>query len=106
MKLKIRKYLENGIYYVSITDINFEHIEIDNIRKFGAPLVSIQPKSVIRNSRYTNELPIHDLSGDYSFRNEGEAQKFFIEITQRIKDAAQNLKNSIDNFTGEKDLEF
>jgi len=104
MKLTIQKKLENGKYYVNISTTDFDQIELENMKKFGSPMISILPIRIRRNGIMREELPIYDLSYDYPFDDIDLATKFVTEMTKRIKQAAEKLKYSKDDFSGTEEI--
>jgi len=101
MKLIFQKRVDDGKYYVNIFISEFTETEVDNIKKFGSPEISINPQKIYRRGLgLVEKLPIHDLSYDYQFNDAESAEEFIGEMTKRIKVAAIALKSQKDDFSG------
>ncbi len=106
MKVVIEKKLEAGKYHVSINVSDYSQGEIEKIKKFGAPEISISPKNIYRNGSIVSSLPIHDMNYDFKFDTEVLANNFSETMTNRIKTAVETLKSKKDEFSGKNELTF
>jgi hypothetical protein len=107
MKLSIAKRIENGEYHVAIRTSDFNQSEVENIKKFGSPKVSISPEKVFRaQSGFVYDLLLHDIDDDFIFPNTIEAQSFEVEMTSRIKIALELLKSYRDDFSGVDEIDL
>ena len=77
------------------------------MKRFGSPMISVQPKPFINKRGYrVEELPIHDLGRIFQFSSEEDANNFIETMTGRIKVAADLLQKSKDNFTSSTEIEL
>jgi hypothetical protein len=105
MKLVFEKKIENGKYCVVIKITEFSVDEIERMKKYGAPIVSIAPQSRMNRIRgFVSEISLPDLNYDYWFENKEKAQLFESNMTERIKEAIKKLKSYNDDFTEEKEI--
>lgn len=108
MKVIIEKKLEGGKYSVQINVSNYTADEVDKIKRFGSPNISIAPQTVWSRDYGTRltSLPLHDMNYDFKFTAEAEAVSFVNNMTDRIKLAVDKLKGMRDQFSGTKELEL
>lgn len=106
MKVIFDKKLENGKYNVRIDVTEYSVDEVEKIKRFGPPIVSIAPKNVYNGGRMRDSLPLYDLNYDFEFDLEREAINFVELMKGRIKIAILNLKERKDNFSGKNELQF
>jgi len=107
MKVIIEKRLEAGKYFVRIDISDYTNDEVEKIKKFGSPRISVAPKFVyLRNEGTKSTLPLHNMNYDFEFNLEHEAIAFVETMTGRIKNAVLILKNMKDNFSGKNELEL
>ena len=106
MKVQIERVLENGKYHVKVAVSDFSIQEIEAIKKFGAPMISVAPLYIWRRREFTSNVAIHDLNDDFEFTTETQAKSFITDLTARIKTAASTLKSYKDTFSGKNELEI
>lgn len=106
MILKIDKKIEGGSYRVEIAALSFTPEEQQKITTFGSPLISIAPKNFFNGNTFLTSLPIHIINHSFTFNDEAIADKFVIDIKQRIKDGMNELRSKKDGFTEEKEYEL
>ena len=104
MKVVLDKRLESGKYYVRINISEYTPEEVEKIKVFGAPMISISPKRLFLNGRFVSDLPLHSMNFDFDFDTEAQANSFVTGMTQKIKDAVETLKARKDQFSGKDEL--
>jgi len=106
MKVVFNKRLEAGKYYVNIDVTDYTHDEVDKIKRFGAPLISLSPQNAFKNGNFVTHLPIHSLNYDFQFSTEAQAKQFVDSLSTRIQVAVKELKARKDDFSGKKELDL
>ena len=107
MKVIFQKRLESGSYHVQIIVSDFSSIEIENMKRFGPPTISIAPMNIyITGQGRVSALPVHSLNYDFQFSSQTEAVDFVKNMTDRIKIAANVLKAKKDDFSGQSEVLF
>jgi hypothetical protein len=99
MRLKIKKLLRGGEYFVSFENVDFNQEETEKIEKFGMPSVDFSADGL--GSHSLNEI---DLS--IKCQSAPEAEDMTNHIRQNIKDKLTELLAQMDNFTGEEVVEL
>jgi hypothetical protein len=99
MRLKIKKLLRGGEYFVSFENLDFNQEETEKIEKFGMPTVDFSSNGL--GSHALNEI---DLS--VKCQSTTEAEQMIGDIRQKIKDSLTELLAQVDNFTGEEVVEL
>jgi hypothetical protein len=99
MRLKIKKLLRGGEYFVSFENVDFNSEETEKIEKFGMPTVDFSSDGL--GTHKLNEI-------DVSIKCQGveEAEQLTNSIKQNIKDRLSELLAQVDNFTGEEVVEM
>jgi hypothetical protein len=95
MRLRIKKLLRGGEYFVSFEGMDFNQEEMEKIDKFGMPSVDF----------VSDGLGTHKLDGiDVSLKchTVEEAEQTVNSVTQNIKDRLIELMAQVDNFSGEE----
>ena len=106
MKIDFDKTIHNGKYHVVIKVAEISQDEKDQMKKFGAPEISIRPRLVLYNAKYVASLPLSDFGGVFSFDSESQASIFIKSIRERISEAVETLKAREDNFSKKETHEF
>jgi len=106
MKLKIEKILTDGNYMVHVETLDFNLDEKNKISKFGSPLIALEPKFVNTPRGRRGEVPVHAISYNFNFDNEGDADNFVNIITDRIKQAMNDLRAKEDRFTNTSEYDI
>jgi hypothetical protein len=99
MRLKIKKLLRGGEYFVSFENVDFNQEETEKIEKFGMPSVDFSSNGLGTRSLSEIDLSIKCVSA-------GEAEEMVGDIRQKIKDSLTGLLAQVDNFTGEEVVEL
>lgn len=99
MRLRIKKLLRGGEYFVSFENVDFNQEETEKIEKFGMPTVDFSSDGL--GSHSLNEI---DLS--LKAESAGEAEEMVSNIRQKVKDTLTELLAQVDNFTGEEVVEL
>ena len=99
MRLKVKKLLRGGEYFVSFENVDFTVEETERIEKFGMPNVDFSQDGL--GARKLNEIDL-SLKG----QSEEDAEQLISSIRQNIRDAVAELTAKVDNFTGEEVIEL
>lgn len=100
MKLVIEKNLNSGKYSVTIKISEYTEDEIVRLRKFGSPPISILPRQVYFDGKFTSQIPLTDMDLTFTFDAEQQANDFVDIIKDRVITAVTLLKNRTDKFSG------
>ena len=99
MRLKVKKLLRGGEYFVSFGNVDFTSEETERIEKFGMPNVDFSQDGL--GARKLNEIDL-SLKG----QSEEDAEQLVNSIRQNIRDKLSELMAKVDNFTGEEVIEL
>ena len=99
MRLKVKKLLRGGEYFVSFENVDFTSEETERIEKFGMPNVDFSQDGL--GARKLNEIDL-SLKG----QSEEDAEQLVNSIRQNIRDKLSELMAKVDNFTGEEVIEL
>lgn len=99
MRLKIKKLLRGGEYFVSFENVDFNQEETEKIEKFGMPTVDFSSDGL--GSHSLNEIDI-----SLKAQTAVEAEETINSIRQKVKDTLTELLAQVDNFTGEEVVEL
>ena len=99
MRLKVKKLLRGGEYFVSFENVDFTQEETERIEKFGMPNVDFSQDGL--GARKLNEIDL-SLKG----QSEEDAEQLIDSIRQNIRDKLSELMAKVDNFTGEEVIEL
>jgi len=99
MRLKVKKQLKGGEYFVSFENVDFSPEENEKIEKFGMPTVDFSS-----NGLGTHKLDQIDIS--LKCQSAEEAEQMINQIKQTIKDKLTELLAQVDTFTGEEVVEI
>ncbi|NIM98392.1 MAG: hypothetical protein GTO24_10030 [candidate division Zixibacteria bacterium] len=99
MRLKIKKLLRGGEYFVSFENVDFNQEETEKIEKFGMPTVDFSSDGL--GSHSLNEIDI-----SLKAQTAVEAEETINSIRQKVKDTLTDLLAQVDNFTGEEVVEL
>ena len=99
MRLKVKKLLKGGEYFVSFENVDFNSEETEKIEKFGMPTVDFSSDGL--GTHKLNEI-------DLSIKCQGaeEAGQMINNVTQHVKEKLTELLAQVDNFTGEEVVEM
>ncbi len=106
MKVRIDKRVEGGKYFVDVSVLELSNEEREKIRKFGSPLVSMEPQRVWYDSHFTFNLPLHDINQSFGFENQALADTFAEKLRERILQALNSLRNKQDTFSSSEAYEL
>ncbi len=95
MRLRIKKLLRGGEYFVSFENVDFNQEETEKIEKFGMPDVDFTSDGL-----GTHKLSEIDLS--VKCQTVEEAEHTINSVSQNIKDRLTELLAQVDNFSGEE----
>jgi len=99
MRLKVKKLLKGGEYFVSFENLDFNPEETEKIEKFGMPTVDFSSDGL--GTHKLNEIDV-----SIKCQSAEEAEQLANNIKQNIKDRLTELLAQVDNFTGEEVVEM
>ncbi len=99
MRLRIKKLLKGGEYFVSFENMDFNQEEMEKIDKFGMPSVDFAHDGL--GTHRLNEIDV-----SLKCQNIDEAEGTVNSVSQSIKDRLIELMAQVDNFTGEEVVEL
>ncbi len=99
MRLKVKKLLKGGEYFVSFENVDLNPEETEKIEKFGMPTVDFSSDGL--GSHTMNEINL-----SVKCQSVEEAEQTLNNIKQNIKDKLTELLAQVDNFTGEEEVEL
>lgn len=99
MRLKVKKLLRGGEYYISLENVDFNGEEIEKIEKFGTPYVDFSTDGL--GARKLDEINV-----SLKCETPQEAEEIIWKIRQTIKDKLTELLSQVDNFSGEEVMEI
>ena len=99
MRLKVKKLLRGGEYFVSFENVDFTSEETERIEKFGMPNVDFSQDGL--GARKLSEIDL-SLKG----QSEEDAEQLVDSIRQNIRDKLSELMAKVDSFTGEEVIEL
>ncbi|MCK4403904.1 MAG: hypothetical protein KAW02_02325 [candidate division Zixibacteria bacterium] len=99
MRLKVKKLLRGGEYFVSFENVDFSHDETEKIEKFGMPTVDFAADGLGPHTLNEINLSVKCQSAE-------EAEQMTNNIKQTIKNRLTELLAQVDNFTGEEEVEI
>ena len=99
MRLKVKKLLRGGEYFVAFENVDFNQEEIEKIEKFGMPTVDFSADGL--GSHSLNEINL-----SLKCRSAEEAEQMVNNIRHSIKDKLFELLAQVDNFSGEEVVEL
>jgi hypothetical protein len=99
MRLKVKKLLKGGEYFISFENVDFNPEETEKIEKFGMPTVDFSSDGL--GTHKLNEIDISIKSQSVE-----EAERIIGNVKQNIKDKLTELLAQTDNFTGEEVVEI
>jgi hypothetical protein len=99
MRLKVKKLLRGGEYFVSFENVDFNFEETEKIEKFGMPFVDF-------SSNGLGAYKLNELNISLKCQSPQEAEEMITNIHQKIKDKLTELLAQVDTFTGEEVVEI
>lgn len=99
MRLKVKKLLKGGEYFVTLENVDFNFDETEKIEKFGMPTVDFSMDGL--GSHKLNELNL-----SFESRSMEEAEEKISRVQYCLKDKLSELLAKVDNFTGEEVIEL
>jgi len=99
MRLRIKKLLKGGEYFVSFENMDFNQEEMEKIDKFGMPSVDFTQDGL--GTHRLNEIDV-----SLKCQTVDEAEHTINSVTQNIKDRLIELVTQVDNFSGEEVVEL
>ncbi len=99
MRLKVKRLLRGGEYFVSFENLDFNQEETEKIEKFGMPTVDFAADGLGSHSLNEIELSLKCQSTE-------EAEQMTNNVRQSIKDKLSELLAQVDNFSGEEVVEL
>jgi hypothetical protein len=99
MRLKVKKLLKGGEYFISFENVDFNPEETEKIEKFGVPTVDFSSDGLGTYKLNEIDLSIKSQSAE-------EAEQMTNNIKQTIKNRLTELLAQVDNFTGEEVVEM
>jgi len=99
MRLKVKKLLRGGEYFVSFENVDFNSDETEKIEKFGMPIVDFSSDGL--GTHKLNEIDV-----SVKCQSADEAEQMIGNIKQSVKDKLTELLAQVDSFTGEEVVEI
>ena len=99
MRLKVKKLLKGGEYFVSLENVDFNFEETEKIEKFGMPTIDFSMDGL-------GSHKLNDLNLSFEARSVEEAEEIVSRIQYCIKDKLSELISKVDTFTGEEVIEL
>lgn len=99
MRLKVRKQLRGGEYFVSLEHVDFNFEETEKIEKFGMPFVDF-------SSNGLGTYRLNEINISLKCQSPQEAEEMVNHIRQSIKDKLTELLARVDTFSGEEVMEI
>ncbi len=99
MRLKVKKLLKGGEYFVTLENVDFNFEETEKIEKFGMPTVDFSMDGM-------GSHKLNDLSLSFEARSADEADEMVSRIQYCVKDKLSELLSKVDNFSGEEVIEI
>ncbi len=99
MRVKVKKLLKGGEYFVSLESVDFNEEETEKIEKFGMPTVDFSSDGL--GTHKLNEINL-----SLKCQSAEEAEQMIGNIRQNIKEKLTQLLAQVDNFTGEEVVEI
>ena len=99
MRLRIKKLLRGGEYFVSFESMDFNQEEMEKIDKFGMPSVDFMSDGL--GTHKLNEIDV-----SLKCQSVDEANQIIESVSQNIKDRLIEMMAQVDNFSGEEVLEI
>lgn len=99
MRLKVKKLLRGGEYYISFENLDFNEEETQRIEKFGMPCVDFTSDGL--GTRRLDEINL-----SMKCQTPQEAEEVIGKIRQSIKGRLTELLNQVDTFSGEEITEI
>lgn len=99
MRLRVKKLLKGGEYFVSFENVDFNFEETEKIEKFGMPTVDFSADGL--GTYKLNEMDI-----SFKCQSAEEAERMVGNVQQDIRNKLTDLLAQADNFTGEEVVEL
>ncbi len=99
MRLKVKKLLKGGEYFVSLENVDFNFEETEKIEKFGMPSIDFSMDGL-------GSHRLNDLNLSFEARSVDEAEEMVSRIQYCIKDKLSELLSKVDTFSGEEVIEL
>jgi len=99
MRLKVKKLLRGGEYFVSFENVDFNFEETERIEKFGMPFVDFSTDGL-------GAYRLNELNLSLKCQSPEEAEEMVSHVRQRVNDKLTELLAQVDTFTGEEVLEI
>lgn len=99
MRLKVKKLLKGGEYFVSLENVDFNFEETEKIEKFGMPTIDFSMDGL-------GSHKLNDLNLSFETRSMDEAEEMVSRIQYCIKDKLSELLSKVDTFSGEEVIEL
>ena len=99
MRVKVKKLLRGGEYYISFENLDFNEEENQRIEKFGMPCVDFTSDGL--GARRLDEINL-----SMKCQTPQEAEEMIGKIKESIKDGLTELLNQVDTFSGEDVVEI
>ncbi|MGB8658225.1 MAG: hypothetical protein WCE90_10650 [Candidatus Zixiibacteriota bacterium] len=99
MRLRVKKQLKGGEYFVSLENVDFNFDETEKIEKFGMPSVDFTADGL-----GTHQL--NDLNVSFKCQSADEAERMVGHIQQDIRNKLTDILAQVDNFSGEEVVEL
>ena len=99
MRLKVKKLLKGGEYFVSLENVDFNFEETEKIEKFGMPSIDFSMDGL-------GSHKLNDLNLSFEARSMEEAEEMVSRVQYCIKDKLGELLSKVDTFSGEEVIEL
>ena len=99
MRVKISKNIRRGEYFVALQTLDFNPEEKEKLDKFGSPEIDFDSDGL-------GSRKLEDLDVSIKCESSEEAEEFIFQTKEKIKEKLNQLKDKIDTFSGEEEVEL
>lgn len=99
MRVKISKNIRRGEYFVSLQVLDFSPEEKEKVEKFGSPQIDFDSDGL-------GTRKLEDLDVSIKCESPKEVEEFIFQTKKKIKEKLAQLKDTIDTFSGEEEVEL
>lgn len=99
MRLKVSKSIRGGEYFVTLQALDFNPEEKDKLEKFGSPEVDF-------DSNGLGSRKLENLEVSVKCESPEQAEEFVLLTKNKIKEKLSQLKDMIDTFSSEEEMEL
>jgi hypothetical protein len=105
MKAKVNRRLSSGFYHVNFEVGEFTADELQKMASFGIPKIKLLWGGA-GSMRLSGDIALNQITKTYDigFSNEAEAKKYEETVVAQIREAAQRLRESHDQFSSSDEV--